>query len=70
MQASFTIEAAIVVPIILFTFCAMITLSFDLHENVKQAAAERDALAIDTMGEIRKQDIVRYVMGEKDGDSL
>lgn len=70
MQASFTIEAAVIVPIILFAFCAMISLSFELHEKVKIAAAERDILEIDTMKEIRNQDVVLYVMGEQDGDSL
>lgn len=70
IQASFTIEAAVIVPIILFTLYVIITLGFDLHENVKLAAMEREALAIDTMEEIRKQDIVLYIMGEEDGDSL
>lgn len=70
MQASFTIEAAVIVPLILFVFCAVITLSFELHENVKQEAAEREALTIDTMKEVRQQDIVLYIMGEENGDSL
>lgn len=70
MKASFTIEAAVIVPIILFTFCALISLSFELHERVKEASVNRGAAETDTMEEIRKQDMVLYRIGERDGDLL
>ena len=63
-KASYTIEASIIVPIILLAFCAMITIGFDLHDCVKKAAADYEKLQIETMEIIRKQDIVLNMGGK------
>ena len=63
-KASYTIEASIIVPIILFTFCAMITIGFDLQDCVKEAAADCEKLQIETMKTVRKQDIVLNMGGD------
>lgn len=63
-QASYTIEASIVVPILLTVWCAILWLGFQLHDEVKETAARQEELQIDTMQEIWERDIAIRVMGE------
>ncbi len=64
-QASFTVEAAIIVPLLLMIICAILCLGFDLHDETKTIAIRPGALeGIDTMKEIRERDIVIRLMGE------
>lgn len=64
-QASFTVEAAIIVPLLLMIICAILWLGFELHDETKATAIRPGALEeIDTMKEIRERDIVIRLMGE------
>lgn len=69
-KGSFTVEAAIVVPMILFSFCALITWGIQLHEIVKESAENQDALHIETMKRIREQDIILEITGEENEGSI
>lgn len=63
-RASYTIEAAVVVPMLLTVWCGIILLGFSLHEEVKETAARRSELEIAVMDKIREQDVVMRWMGE------
>lgn len=63
-RASYTIEAAVVVPMLLTVWCGNILLGFSLHEEVKETAARRSELEIAVMDKIWEQDVVMRWMGE------
>lgn len=52
LPASYTIEAAVIVPMILAIFCTMIVVSYELHDRVKLAAEESSKNKIECMEEI------------------
>lgn len=64
-QASFTVEAAIIVPLLMMIICAILWLGFELHDEAVATAIRPGALEeIDTMKEIRERDIMIRLMGE------
>lgn len=52
LPASYTIEAAVIVPMILAIFCTLIVVSYELHDRVKLAAEESSKNKIECMEEI------------------
>ncbi len=52
LPASYTIEAAVIVPMILAIFCTLIVVSYELHDRVKLAAEESGKNKIECMEEI------------------
>ena len=52
LPASYTIEAAVIVPMILALFCTLIVVSYELHDRVKLAAEESSKNKIECMEEI------------------
>ena len=52
LPASYTIEAAVIVPVILAIFCTLIVVSYELHDRVKLAAEESSKNKIECMEEI------------------
>ena len=52
LPASYTIEAAVIVPMILAIFCTLIVVSYELHDRVKMAAEESSENKIECMEEI------------------
>ena len=52
LPASYTIEAAVIVPMILVIFCTFITVSYELYDKVKLAAEESSKNKIECMEEI------------------
>ncbi|MBR1391570.1 MAG: hypothetical protein IJ567_09070 [Lachnospiraceae bacterium] len=53
-----SIEAAVIVPIILFLFCGSLYLGFHLHDGVKEAAEWKDRWNISIMKEVRTIDVM------------
>ena len=53
VKGSYTIEAALMVPFILFTISGGIHLGYQLHQETRQAAVVRE--------EIQKLDVVKLV---------
>lgn len=54
-----SIEAAVIVPIILFLFCGILRLGFGLHDVVKEEADLSEHWDISVMEEIRTIDCVK-----------
>lgn len=63
-RASYTIEAAIVVPLLLMVWCGILWLGYQLHDEVRKTAARQDELEIETMQKIWEMDITTRLMGE------
>lgn len=64
-KASFTVEAAIIVPILLMIICGVLWLGFSLHDEVRTTALRPSALEdIEAMKEIRERDFIKRIMGE------
>ncbi|MGN0342201.1 MAG: hypothetical protein ACI4DO_05345 [Roseburia sp.] len=54
-----SIEAAVIIPIILFLFCGILRLGFELHDVVKEAADLSEHWEISVMAELRQIDRVQ-----------
>lgn len=64
-KGSFTVEAAIIVPMLLLIICGILWLGYRLHDETKATALRPGKLEeIDVMKEIRERDFMIRLMGE------
>ena len=64
-QGSFTIEAACIMPIILFCICTTIEIGISLHQEIKeQVFLEMEKTPIDMVEGMYRKEFAKEILGE------
>lgn len=69
LKASYTIEAALIMPLVFTTLLIAVKLGVSMHEQVKEKAiAYNHVIEINPVKEIRTIKNIHLVIGENDGN--